>query len=424
MNSVVSDPTSRAGETPALLDDCDVLIVGGGPVGLLLASLLGARGVKTTVCEKRRSIPDGSLAIGVTPPSLEILKPLGLDDVFSREGVQVRDAEVHEESVRLGRLNFRDIASEYRFFLSIPQQRTTELLQANLARFPSVTLRFGVEFVSFHQDSTGVQVKLRKAESGAEFTQRCRFLIGCDGHRSPVRASAGLRVREKQYWQRFIMGDFADYSGLGSEAHLFFTPHASVESFPLPGGLRRWIVLANERGNTSSGEYLVQTVRRLAGHDLSGQPILFLRPFGARRMEVESYHRGRVLLAGDAAHVMSSIGGQGMNTGFADAEMLADLLPRVLQDEPAATRCFRLYDRVRRSAFRVAAGRAARGMWLGTLRGRAASRLRKWFIRDLLFSSYMERRLAPHFAMLTIPFRNLKQVPHEWWPASVESSAH
>jgi 2-polyprenyl-6-methoxyphenol hydroxylase-like FAD-dependent oxidoreductase len=214
------------------------------------------------------------------------------------------------------------------------------------------------------------------------------------------------------------MGDFEDRSGLGTEAHLFFTPQASVESFPLPGGLRRWIVLANERGTTPSAEYLVRSVHRLTGHDLSGLPISFLRPFGARRLEVESYHRGRVVLAGDAAHVMSSIGGQGMNTGFADAEMLADQLAYLLQDEDAASGCFALYDRVRRQAFRVAAARAERGMWLGTLRGRAASRLRKWFIRDLLFSSCMERRLAPHFAMLTIPFRNLNQVPREWWPAS------
>ena len=134
-------------------------------------------------------------------------------------------------------------------------------------------------------------------------------------------------------------------------------------------------------------------------------------------MVVESYTTGRVLLAGDAAHVMSSIGGQGMNTGFADAEMLAEILPVVLQQPARMARCFAAYDRIRRRSFEVAATRAERGMWLGTLRGRVASWSRKQFIRYVLFSRWMEHRLAPHFAMLTIPYRNLNWVPREWLAA-------
>jgi len=397
--------------------DTDVLIAGGGPVGLLLANLLGLRGVRTRVVDRRDAPLDSSMAIGITPPSLEILRKLGLDRVFLDAGVPVRHAEVHEQRTLLGRLDFAGIASDYPFFLSIPQARTVEILRANVAKFPGVEVINGVEFTGLTQDSGGVRIALRNVANEVVFDARSRFVIGCDGHRSLVREAAGLTVHERIYPQQFVMADFTDRSGLGHEARLFFTPSASVESFPLPGGWRRWIVLAGEPGDEAPAEYLIRRVRQLTGYELGAEPVRFVSTFGAKRMIVNRYHAGRVLLAGDAAHVMSSIGGQGMNTGFADAEMLAEILPRVLRQPTAMPAAFAAYDRVRRAAYEAAADRAERGMWLGTLQGAVASRLRKHFIRGVLFSRFMEHRLAPHFAMLTIPFRNLNHVPRELLPA-------
>lgn len=394
--------------------DAEVIIIGAGPIGLLLANLLGARGVRTRVFDQRERPRESSMAIGVTPPSMEILRHLELDDVFRAAGVPVRHAEVHESRTRLGRLDFTRLPSKYPFFLSIPQARTVEILYANLQKYSCVELTPGTEFTGLTQDGTGVCTSLRKVSSGEERKLRCRILAGCDGHRSIVRDAAGLSVREKAYPQRFVMADFSDRSGLGSEARLLFDPEASVESFPLPGDWRRWIVLANDLRDEPPAEYLIKTVKRLAGFDLADEPVRFVSTFGARRMLVNHYHAGRVVLAGDAAHTMSSIGGQGMNTGFADAEMLAELLPGALADPGSIPRRFGTYDRVRRTAYKAAADRAERGMWLGTLRGRTASLFRKHFIRDVLFSRFMERHLAPHFAMLTIPFCNLNNVPPEW----------
>jgi 2-polyprenyl-6-methoxyphenol hydroxylase-like FAD-dependent oxidoreductase len=393
--------------------ETEVIIVGAGPVGLLLANLLGARGIRTLVFDRQDQPLESSMAIGVTPPSMEILRRLGLDKVFHHAGVPVRYAEVHESRRRLGRLDFAQLKSDYPFFLSIPQARTVEILHANLAQFPSVKLTSGVEFVGLTQDANGVRVELREVRSGVRLEGRSRFLAGCDGHRSVVRGAGGLRVVEKKYSQRFVMADFSDRSGLGNEACLFFGPNASVESFPLPGGWRRWIVLANDLHNEAPEAYLIRIVKQHAGFDLSSEPVQFVSPFGAKRMLVNQYHAGRVVLAGDAAHTMSSIGGQGMNTGFADAEMLAELLPGALTDPDSIFKRFALYDRVRRAAYMAAADRAERGMWLGTLRGRAASLFRKHLIRDVLFSRFMAPRLEPHFAMLTIPFCNLNNVPPE-----------
>jgi len=395
--------------------ETDVAIVGGGPTGLLLANLLGARGVRTLVVDKRQVPQSTSMAIGITPPSLEIMKPLGLDRVFRSAGLPVRHAEVYEERTRVGRLDFADIDSDYPFFLSIPQARTIELLRGNLARFPVVTLHGGLTFTDLHQDgdADGVQVALRDP-AGNTVKLQSRYLVGADGHKSAVRNVAGLHVREKTYPQRFVMGDFTDDSGLGEEARLFFNSEASVESFPLPGGYRRWIVQVDGLGHGEPAEYLVRKVRQLTGFDLGKEPARFISAFGAKRMLVDSYYAGRVLLAGDAAHVMSSIGGQGMNTGFADAQMLAEILPRILKEPGRMDSCFAAYHRIRRRAFDVAATRAEFGMWLGTRRGRIASWCRKQFIKNVLFSDLMKNRLAPHFAMLTIPHRNLNQLPPGW----------
>jgi 2-polyprenyl-6-methoxyphenol hydroxylase-like FAD-dependent oxidoreductase len=392
----------------------DVLIVGAGPVGLLLANLLGARGIPTALFDKRTEPLTSSMAIGITPPSLDILSVLDLDGVFRDAGVPVRHAEVYELGTRVGRLDFAGIASNYPFFLSLPQARTVEILRQNLAKFPSVTIHDGIEFTELRQDAHGVRANFRDSATGKSFESQGRFLIGADGHKSAVRSAAGLSVRERQYPQRFIMADFQDDSGLGNEARLFFTPEASVESFPLPDGFRRWIVQVHGAQENTPIDYLIRTVRRLTGFDLGRRTARYFSAFGAKRMVVDSYHAGRVLLAGDAAHVMSSIGGQGMNTGFADAEMLAAVLPVALRSPDQMSRSFAAYDRIRRRSYEVAANRAERGMWLGTRRGRFASWFRKHLIRDVLFSPLMQRHLAPHFAMLTVPYRNLNWVPRDF----------
>lgn len=406
------NPASCTHESPPA-PDADVIIIGAGPVGLLLANLLGASGVRTIVFDQRATPLTSSMAIGVTPPSLEILKSLNLDTVFRDAGVPVRHAEVFESRTRVGRLDFAGIKSDYQFFLSIPQARTVQILRSNLDKFSWVKVQEGAEFTGLTEAADGVRVALRNAADQVNFKLDARFVVGADGHRSAVRAAAGLTVREKTYPQRFVMADFEDRSGLGDEARLFFTPQASVESFPLPGGWRRWIVLALDLNGEAPEAYLIRTVQRLTGYELGQERLRFVSTFGAKWMLANRYHAGRVLLAGDAAHVMSSIGGQGMNTGFADAEMLAEVLTRVRRQPEARAAGFAAYDRIRRKSFAIAALRAERGMWLGTRRGLVASWCRRHLIRYVLFSALLKRRLAPHFAMLTIPYCNLSHVPPE-----------
>jgi 2-polyprenyl-6-methoxyphenol hydroxylase-like FAD-dependent oxidoreductase len=385
------------------MQDCDVLIVGGGPVGLLLAGLLGAQGVRTMVADKRAEPPEHSMAIGITPPTLEILQRLDLDQEFVRRGVRVQTVKVHEEGDYLGEVSFEAIASDYGFILSLPQSMTIRILQENLRRFAAVDWVPGVEFQSLEQSPEGVRARFQHTASGKEWTASARLLVGCDGHRSAVREALGLEGESHLYKPKFLMADFDHDSGLKGQAHLFFGSRASVESFPLPKGRRRWIILDRGEDGASEEARLVRTVRHLTGHDLSGSQSSFLSSFQPKRSLAKRFFRGRCVLCGDAAHVMSPIGGQGMNTGFAAAELLAEMLPRILLKDASPQHEFARYEKIRRAAFSIAATRAARGMWLGTRTGRLGSWFRRSVIQQVLFRKPLKRKLPGYFAMLTIP---------------------
>ena len=397
--------------------DPEVLVAGAGPVGLLLANLLGAQGVRTLVVEKRTAPTDMSMAIGVTPPSLQILKGAGLDAGLVGRGVPIRRAVVHGGGGPLGALGFDGLPGEHPFILSVPQSDTLRVLEAGLARFPSVRLLRGAEVTGLAQDAHGATVRL-KTGSAAGQAVRAAYVAACDGHKGPIRGLLGIPADVKDYGLDFLMADFEDRSGLGDEAHLFFTPTGSVEAFPLPGGRRRWIILTDRFMDDAPAGFLEDTVRARSGHDLAGAPKHFQMPFHVRRVLARRYTSGRVALCGDAAHVLSPIGGQGMNTGFADAEFLAHALRTVLRDGGEAADLFEHYTFFRRRAFAVAAARAARGMWLGTRTGAALTRVRDAVIRRGLLHAPMRAILPPYFAMLTIPFKTLAHVPA---PAAVDA---
>ena len=379
--------------------------MGAGPVGLLLANLLGRHGVNVLVAERRVRPPRGSMAIGITPPSLALLKDLALDREFVRRGVPIDTARVFENGALLGDVDFSRLPAEHRFILSLPQSETAALLRRNLEVFPSVRVLDGVEFLEHRAIAGGVQVRLRDVDSGAVSELSAAYLVGCDGHRSRVRRQAGIRSRTRSYRARFLMADFEDDTRLGDEAHLYFGRDGSVESFPLPQGRRRWIVLEQKHRTPQEGpaETVMRLVAERTGFDLSASAVLFESMFQPQRSLARRYGRGRVVLCGDAAHVMSPIGGQGMNTGFADAAHLAEALRVALERPVEARPAFAAYARLRQHAFNVAATRAACGMWLGTRRGPLSSRLRATLIEKVLFRPAVREQLAPYFAMLTLP---------------------
>lgn len=352
-----------------------VHIVGAGPVGSILACLLGKQNREVVIWEKRTELPQCSMAIGITPPSLEILDYVGLGDHFRSMGVFIPRARVFENGEDVGALDFRRSEQQ---MLTLPQAGTLQILRGALQSYPSVAYHAGESF----------PLEMLK--------QNTSWIVGCDGARSRVRDTAGFRFHQKRYGVSFVMADFTDEEHLNQEASIFFSSEGAVESFPLPGKQRRWVVQLCA-GQSPTLDHLTDRIRETAKIDLRNRTPHSLWPFEPRRGIVDRYHSGHIVLCGDAAHEMSPIGGQGMNTGFADAAHLARVL-----SEPSHT-AFDTYTRVRKRAFTASANRAAWGMYLGTRTGKRWSRVRKAILQRLLTHPSTHDTLSRTFAMRNLP---------------------
>lgn len=395
----------RRRKAPATTPDAevDVAIAGAGPVGLLLANLLSRAGVRVAVVEKRDEPRPHSMAIGITPPSLDILDAIGLADAFRNAGLRINDAAVHESGAFAGRLSFNGIEGDHPFILSLPQSKTEELLATALQKQPGVQWWNGCEAVGFEQDRDDARLIARNVSTGHVQSIRARFVVACDGSHSALRAAARIRVRRKDYAPTFAMSDYLDSTPLGDTAHLFFSPERPVESFPLPGGLRRWIIRTGWRDQTDLFEPFEQSIARLTGHHLAPGACIWRSSFRPSRREARRFFKGQLVLCGDAAHCMSPIGGQGMNTGFSDASHLAFSLHAILRGGQTAGEILRTYERCRKAAFRCAADRAALGMWAGTRTGCLASAARAATVACLLRNPKAHRRVARWFSMRSLP---------------------
>jgi 2-polyprenyl-6-methoxyphenol hydroxylase-like FAD-dependent oxidoreductase len=303
------------------MESVDVAIVGAGPVGLTLAGLLALRGVSVAVLEARTERSPHSRAIGLHPPALDVFKTLGLGDALLAEGVRIGGGQVFRDTRLLGRLALPEPT------LSLPQARTEALLEARLATLAAGALRRGVALI-------GLEVQPEKVvlccERGALLG--AKLLVGCDGASSAVRRLAKIGRQGMVYPDRYLMGDFADNTELGTDAGLFFGPEGIVESFPLPGNQRRWVARLDGGPLEPSVESLAALVRARTGHRLPVETCSWISPFGVQGFVAETFFKNRVALAGDAAHVVSPIGGQGMNLGLLGAATLA----RAWSDAPGS----------------------------------------------------------------------------------------
>ncbi len=344
-------------------NDTDVIIVGGGPVGLFLGCLLLQDGISCRILEHRDQPSEHTRSIGIHPPALERLTEIGIVDELIGEGIAVTDGVAFANSKYLGTLTFESCPPPYQFVLALPQFVTESILERRLFELDGSALIRGVEVSGVAEDADAVIVTANQNDRSMRW--HARYVVGCDGRNSQVRKSIGIAFPGGEYVDKFLMGDFDDTSDLGSRAGIFLTDRGVIESFPLPGIVRRWVVKTDGLLENAAPEILTRMIRERTNREVAASTCSMISAFSVSHHLAARMAQERVLLAGDSAHVVSPIGGQGMNLGWMDAWEASVILAQAIRNGEHRDRMFENYSRERRRAARVVRKRAEFNMWMG-----------------------------------------------------------
>ncbi|MFD7069901.1 FAD-dependent monooxygenase [Streptomyces sp. NPDC059913] len=326
-----------AAPTPETTGTIGVIVVGAGPTGLLLAGDLAARGVSVTLVERRpRRTSNLTRAFGVHARTLELLDGRGLADELLATGTTRASLDFFGAlSLDLGRLRTR-----FPYILITPQYEVERVLERR-AREAGVDFRYGEELTGLRQDPAGesVTAELRGAD-GARSSLTARYLVGADGMRSAVRRELGLPFPGKSVIRSMALADVR----LTGEPPNLLAVYGEGDAFaffaPFGDGWYRVMAWSRTHQAADSEPIDLEEVRAITraavGTDYGMHDARWVSRFHSDERQVPSYRTGRVFLAGDAAHVHSPAGGQGMNTGLQDAANLSWKLAAVLQGHTTA----------------------------------------------------------------------------------------
>ena len=291
----------------------DVVVVGGGPVGLWLAGELRLAGVRTVVLERLDEPNPHPKALGIQPRTLEVFAMRGMEKQFLAEGITLPRWHF---GILDEKLDFTTLATPYPFVLAFPQVRTEAILDERARSLGADILR-GRTVTGLVEDDASVTVEVAGGET---FT--AQYVVGADGSGSTVRRAAGIAFPGTDSTVFGYLGDVVldDPPPMGRTVHNEF---GAVLTAPIPGGFVRvsgYDATDQEPGRREvTLEELRATAVRIAGTDFGMRDPRWLSRFGNATRHAETYRKGRVLLAGDAAHIHFPAGGVGLNTGIQDA---------------------------------------------------------------------------------------------------------
>ncbi|MFD3911620.1 FAD-dependent monooxygenase [Streptomyces sp. NPDC058603] len=306
-----------------------VVVVGAGPVGLWLAAELRLGGASVTVLETREERNPHSKALTIHPRTLEILASRGVAEAFLAEGGRIPSGHFGGLT---DRMDFGALDTPYPFTLALPQARTEELLE-EYALSAGARIRRGHRVTGLLRQRDWVSVRAVGPEGPYEL--RAAYVVGCDGTRSAVRDAAGIDFPGTDVTTWGWLGDVVLDSPPEGPGLNVSTTEGGLMAVPLPGGIHRFVGIARddvraEPPGALTLEELRAKVVRIAGDDFGMRDPVWLSRFGNATRQAARYRSGRVLLAGDAAHMHFPTGGVGLNVGVQDATNLGWKLAAVV----------------------------------------------------------------------------------------------
>jgi 2-polyprenyl-6-methoxyphenol hydroxylase-like FAD-dependent oxidoreductase len=307
-----------------------ILIVGAGPSGLALAAELKRRGVNAVIIDQQPAGANTSRACVVHARTMEVLEPLGATRDLLAEGVKVPVFRIRDRDRPLLTIDFSDLPSFYRFTLMIPQNRVEQILLQHLESLGCNVMRPCKLIRYTTSPSLVAQVQDNSIQS-----IRAEWLIGCDGMHSTVRQQSGIAFPGGEYEASFVLADVSmEWPLSREEVTLFYSPKGLVVVAPLPNERFRIVATVDEAPEVPSLEFMQAVLDARGPTTNPGRlhDVAWSSRFHIHHRVAQTPRKGRVLLCGDAAHVHSPAGGQGMNTGIQDSVSLAEALTSTLRD--------------------------------------------------------------------------------------------
>jgi 2-polyprenyl-6-methoxyphenol hydroxylase-like FAD-dependent oxidoreductase len=323
--------------------DTDVLIAGAGPTGLMLANQLGRRGVRAMIVDRHSGPAQQSRAMAVQARTLEIYSKLGIAKRALELGKQGTGANLWAEGRWMARIPLGEIGSSlspFPYVLMLGQDDNERILGERLRDF-GMDVLWNTELLSFEQASDRVTATLKLA-GGTTRTVTARYLAGCDGARSAVREQSGIAFPGAPYEQVFFVADTEAVGPMRpGEVNVYLWRDGFHLLFPMRGR-DHWRVVgilpANlRRKEDLTFEQVIPAIRQEAGATLSFKGCSWFSTYHSHHRCAERFRDHRAFLLGDAAHVHSPAGGQGMNTGLQDAYNLAWKLALVISGKAGAS---------------------------------------------------------------------------------------
>ncbi|WHT22597.1 FAD-dependent monooxygenase [Crossiella sp. CA-258035] len=375
-----------------------VIVVGAGPTGLTLACGLRAAGVPVRVLDAADGPATTSRALGLQPRGVEVLDRLGALADLPARALPVLNVDISVSGRMLAQLR---VGQQTRLGgqpgLLMSQATIEEALRARLGQLGGI-VEWGQEVTDLDQDPGGVAVRV-----GAEVL-RAGWVAGCDGAHSRVRKAAGIDFPGVPLVERFLIADVrAPLKRPRDAAAVWFRGLDMLAAFPLPGAdLWRLMTPAPADAAISPEELLRRRLARETG--VAVRTVDWLSTFQIQRRLATTYRRGRVLLAGDAAHIHSPLGGQGMNTGMGDAENLAWKLAAVVLGR-AGEPLLDTYLAERRPLAAEVLRNTTGATNVLFSSGHLARLLRELLVVPAMRLSLVQRRIAEGASQLTISYR-------------------
>ena len=307
---------------PAADLDTDILIVGAGPVGLFLANECARRNLRWRIIETHPSQSAHSKALAIFPRTLEIFDMAGVAQPFLQAANRVTSVAVITHGHKLAQMPFQPEETPYSFVAMVPQDVTEKILAEELQR-KGGHVEYETTFVSARQENDYVEATLD--HRGERTTVRAAFLVGCDGAHSAVRKTINVPLEGGEYADTFMLADIETNDALpADQLQLCPSELGPVAIFPMSASRRRVVATVKEKeGDAPSLELVRKVLAERAPAGIEAHNLHWSSYFHIHHRHAAKLRAGRIFIAGDAAHIHSPFGGQGMNTGLHDVWNLA-----------------------------------------------------------------------------------------------------